>query len=147
MKINLGCGNLPLEGFKNIDRSETAQADEFYDFSLDGIKEGDETCDEVHAGCSLEQIEKNADFVFVLNECWRVLKPGGMLTGYVPTTDPRVMFLDPMDRRFFLADSFKYLVSRENSYKQFGKNYGFKGWSEAETTINEHGILFFKLKK
>jgi len=146
LKLNIGCGNLPLEGFKNVDKSPTAQADEFYDIT-EGLKEADESCEQVNAGCVIEQIAPNDKFIFVMNECWRVLKPGGTMTGYVPTTEKQVLFLDPMDRRFFLPDTFKYLVKGENAYKQFGVNYGLKGWSQIFTSVNEHGILEFKLTK
>lgn len=145
-KLNLGSGNLPLDGYKNIDISRTAKADEFYDVTL-GIKEADNSCDEVHAGCMLEQIESNKDFIFVMNEVWRVLIGGGVFRGYVPTPDPRVMYLDPVDRRFFLPETFRYFVRHENAWMEFGRNYGFMGWSDVHVSVNDNGILHFVLTK
>ena len=146
IKLNLGCGNLPLEGYKNVDISPTAKADEFYDITK-GIREEEGTVSEINAGCVLEQIASNEDFIFVINECHRVLENGSTLKGYVPSTDPSVLFLDPMDRRFFQEGSFDYFESSKHHWKEFGRNYGLKGWAKALAKKNEHGIIFFGLIK
>jgi len=143
-KLNLGCGNSPKEGFKNIDISLTAKADEFYDISK-GIKEKDNSCEEVHCGCILEQIDSNKDFIFVLNEIWRVLKSDGVLTGYVPSTAPGVLYLDPMDKRFFQLESFNYFDYDKTAYINFGKNYGFKPWTNIDVQLNEGAIILFSM--
>lgn len=143
MKLNLGNGNQYWEDWKNIDISPEVKTDECYDIGK-GIKEKDGTVEEIFAGCVLEQVD---DLVFVLNECHRVLKDGGILRGYVPSTDSRVMHLDPMDKRFFQEDSFRYFVKSDHLWQEFGKNYGFKGWEKVETTINAGGILHFQLTK
>lgn len=143
MKLNIGCGNCYMEGYKNIDISPDVKTDECYDISK-GIKEKDNSADEIIAGCVLEQID---DLVYIMNECHRVLKDGGMLKGYVPSTDPRVMFYDPMDKRFFQEQSFGYFEKGNHLWETFGKNYGFKGWSKAETQTNDAGIIHFKLTR
>lgn len=146
LKLNIGCGNLPLAGYKNIDISPTANADEFYDIIV-GLREDDETVEEINAGCVLEQIESNNDFVHVMNECHRVLVAGGMLKGYVPSTDPSVLFLDPVDKRFFQVGTFDYFDKSKHHWNEFGRNYGFKGWSSSNAEKNEHGIIYFTLIK
>ena len=148
MKINIGCGLLPLTGYKNIDKSKEAHADEFYDPVHDGIQEEDNSCEEVNAGCMIEQINHNDLFINFFNEVWRVLEKGGKFTGYVPSTDPRVIFLDPMDRRFFQTGTFNYFVKGERSFEQFGKVYGFKPWESCMLAeVNDNGILHFCLVK
>lgn len=144
-KINLGCGNLPLEGFKNIDKSLTAKADEFYDIT-NGLQELSDSIDEINAGCVLEQLT-HEQFMFVLNECYRVLKQGGTMTGYVPSTDPRVLHLDPADKLFFQEGSFDYLDRNKHAWREFGHNYGFSGWEVVEVHTNSSGIIFFTLRK
>ena len=143
MRINLGCGRDYWEGWKNIDISNQVKTDECYDISK-GIKEKDESVSEIHCGCVLEQVD---DLVKVMNECHRVLIQGGTLKGYVPSTDPRVLFLDPMDKRFFQERSFEYFIESENAWKNFGKSYGFKPWTSFEANTNDGGILHFKLTK
>lgn len=145
LRLNLGCGNLPKVGYKNIDISSTAKADEFYDITT-GLKEENYTVDEVYAGCVLEQLTHD-QLKFVLNECHRVLVDGGTLEGYVPSTDPRVMFLDPADKLFFQEGTFEYFNKNRHAWREFGRNYGYLGWTYTETRINDSGILYFKLRK
>jgi len=143
LKLNLGCGREYDEEFKNIDISKDVKTDECYDINK-GIKEKDNSVSEIRVGCVLEQVK---DLVRVMNECWRVLEPGGLMTGYVPSTDPRVLHLDPHDIRFFQEDTFKYFVKDERNWQYFGKNYGYYPWSKVETSINDNGILHFKIWK
>jgi len=143
MRLNLGCGKTRFEGWKNIDISREARADEFYDIN-EGIKETNGSIEEIHAGCVLEQV---GDFMFVLNECWRVLQEGGILKGYVPSTDSKVLHLDPEDKRFFQTGSFDYFNKNKEHWQNFGKVYGYKGWSITEAEINEGGIIHFTLQK
>jgi predicted SAM-dependent methyltransferase len=142
-RLNIGCGKSYWNGYKNIDISTAVKTDECYNIE-NGINEKDGSIEEIFAGCVLEQVE---DLAFVMNECHRVLRKGGTLRGYVPSTDPRVMFLDPMDKRFFQEDSFRYFVEGDNHFEDFGKNYGFMGWEKAETEMAESGILHFNLTK
>lgn len=146
MKFNWGSGNLKLDGYINVDISEHSNPDLCMDIrkGFPTVKNGE--VDEINAGCVLEQLTPE-EFLFVVNEAWRVLKDGGTLKGYVPSTDPRVLHLDPMDKMFFQIDSFKYLNKNEHHWKEFGSNYGFLGWSYHKAEINEHGILFFELIK
>jgi predicted SAM-dependent methyltransferase len=143
MKLNIGCGKSYFDGYKNIDISKGVKTDECYDIN-NGIKEKDGSIEEIEAGCVLEQVN---DFKFVLNECWRVLQEGGILKGYVPSTDPRVMHLDPEDKMFFQIGTFDYFNKNKQHWENFGKSYGYKGWSETEAEINEGGIIHFKLTK
>lgn len=143
MRIQIGCGNSYWDGWKNIDISKDVKTDECYDIQK-GIKEKDDSVEEIFAGCVLEQVD---NLVFVMNECHRALKKGGVLRGYVPSTDAMVLHLDPMDKRFFQEDSFKYFVESERHWQKFGKNYGFKGWENVETTTNDGGIIHFQLTK
>jgi len=143
LKINIGCGNSKMDGWKNVDIFPDVQPDECYDIQ-EGIREETESVDEVFAGCVLEQVD---DLGFIMNECHRILKEDGVLRGYVPSTDPKVMFLDPNDKKFFQEDSFRYFVRGHNLFENYGKNYGYSGWSSVETKINDNGILHFILKK
>lgn len=142
INLSIGCGNEYKEGYKNIDISHEVRADEYYDIQQ-GIQELDNSCEVVEAGCVLEQIETNKLFIFVMNEIWRVLDTNGKLTGYVPSTDQNVLFVDPMDKRFFSLDSFKYFDIDEHCYRMFGKTYGFKPWRIISLEKKENGIIHF----
>lgn len=142
-KLNVGCGNLQRDGWLNIDISTDVDPDEVVDISK-GLPYGDCSFSEVHAGCVIEQVE---DLGFVMNEIWRVLEPGGELNGYVPSDDPRVTHLDPMDRRWFKEQSFDYFDGSKHHWQEFGRNYGYRPWKDVETSVNDNGILHFVMRK
>jgi len=47
-------------------------------------------------------------FVAVMNECWRVLKPGGFMDIEVPTVGGNGAFQDPTHRRFMVPETWEY---------------------------------------
>lgn len=144
--LNLGCGRLYKEGYINCDISKEVKADYYFDITKGLDLFPDNSMLEVHTGCMLEQIGDNKDFIFVMNEIWRVLEKGGILVGYVPSADPKVMFLDPMDKRFFRLETFEYFDKDKHAWQEFGSVYGFKPWHDIKIMINESGILHFMMK-
>lgn len=148
LKLNLGCGSTDYrEGWVNIDRSKDVKTDECFDIAKEGLKQWkDNSVDEIHSGCMLEQLTSE-QLLFVLNECHRVLKPGCKLGGYVPSTDPRVLHLDPMDKLFFQIDTFRYFIGNDIHWQRFGKNYGFSPWSSFSGNTNPAGIIFFEMTR
>jgi predicted SAM-dependent methyltransferase len=75
LKLNLGGGDVPMKGYRNVDIKKGEQA-----FPLDYP---DECADEIRASHILEHFghEETMD---VLREWYRVLKPGGMMKISVP---------------------------------------------------------------
>ncbi len=143
--INLGSGKDYRENWINCDISKGVNADRYFDVRR-GMPFENDFADQIQAGCVLEQIESNDDFLFVMNELWRVLKSTGKLTGYVPNgLHPNVVWLDPMDARFFRKETFNYFDHRENAYKQFGKHYGFLPWEVVELNEADNGIIHFTM--
>ena len=71
----------------------------------------------------LEHIGPVEDFVFLMNECLRVLVPNGTMYIQVPHWKGQPAFKDPTHCRFFDEDTFTYL-EKENKW-----DYGFdKRW-------------------
>lgn len=81
VRLNLGCNDLKLEGFTNIDIDARVNPDVVAD-SLN-LPYDDESVDEIYAGHLLEHttVHENA-----LKEWHRVLKKGGRITITVPDT-------------------------------------------------------------
>lgn len=76
MKLNLGCGYKYLEGYVNIDGYNDTVADMKMD--LASLEFDDNRADEILAAQVIEHLGY-FKAVFMLSECWRVLKPGGKL--------------------------------------------------------------------
>lgn len=89
-KVNLGCGSNIKYGWINIDRNINTEFGNngtlvlSHDF-LNGLPFADESVDTIYA-CHLFQ-KHNTDVGFsIIKECFRVLKPGGVLRVSVPDT-------------------------------------------------------------
>ena len=114
-----------------------------------GLPFGNDTVDEVLADSVLEHILPGEhfgedDYIFIMNECLRVLKPGGQIKIIVPWGAEHTAIKDPTHYRFFDEQSFKYMTP-ENAWE-----YGFdKGWHvlQAERMSKESDIMEVILEK
>ena len=82
MRANLGCGDQICPGWINIDIVRTGPSVVAHDLST-GVPLPDASCDVVYHSHVLEHL-KRPDAQFFMGECFRVLKPGGILRVAVP---------------------------------------------------------------
>jgi GT2 family glycosyltransferase len=82
MRLNLGCGKYPLPGFVNIDIKKTDGVDKVFDLSR-GIPYKSNSIDEIYLGHFIEHLDFPTA-LFILRECFRVLKLGGVITAVSP---------------------------------------------------------------
>ena len=106
MKLNLGCGYRHIDGFVNIDIRPECKPDLLCDLSIN-LPYDDGTIEVVRAFDFLEHIEIGKT-VSMVEEIWRVLKPGGILAHMTPSTDGRGAFQDPTHRSFWNINSWIY---------------------------------------
>jgi len=120
-KLIIGCGNQKDEGWISIDK-----ADYGHNIVRDlrrGLPFCDDSVSEIRAESVLEHICDNDDYIFVMNECLRVLKNEGTMYILVPHWRGRSAYKDPTHCRFFDEKTFCYL-EKENDW-----HYGFdKRW-------------------
>lgn len=128
LKLNLGCGRDYRHGYINSDISPILKTDIVFNFQK-GIPYPNDYFDEILANNVLTQIMDSKDFIFVMNELWRVTKHKGVLIIRVPLVPYENAFRDPMDCRRFTKNSFDYLVGVTRRYGIYGKHYGFKSWN------------------
>jgi predicted SAM-dependent methyltransferase len=125
-KLNLGCGENKKDGYINLDCLEVFEPDVLCDITK-GLPFKDDYFDEIDAFFVLNLIGGSKDFLFTMNEIWRVLKKDGQLIILVPNAlHPEDAFRDPMEARWFVPNTFQhfdYSHSRFNNLK-----YGFKPW-------------------
>ncbi len=106
MKLNIGCNDLPLHDFINIDSDPRVKPDVVADASF--LPYANDSVDEIYAGHLLEHFAHNER---VLAEWHRVLRPGGKITVTVPDTEKSLklyaegkMSLDLLNQVVFGAD-------------------------------------------
>ena len=108
--LNLGCGPNYYDSdnntkWINIDKSKSFRADEYLDFDDANLKlpYDDETIDYIEAHHILEHIK---NIIPLMNECYRILKKGGMMNIKVPQGIGT--WADPTHVRAFSVISFRY---------------------------------------
>ena len=143
LKLNLGCGKKNTPDYWGIDIQDLPGVDEVYNVET-GIPKNDETFDEVLAHDFLEHThaEKN---IFVMEEIYRVLKPGGELVAVVPSTDAggHGAFQDPTHISFWNETKFRYFM--HDKYGGMGGLYGIKCYfqpSRVFTYFNEWRVPY-----
>jgi len=88
-RLHLGCGEQEKRGWLNVDRVRPSWAGPFNpffiqaDFAADRIPAGDNSIDYLFSEDVLEHLPADRR-VQILNECWRVLVPGGVMEHYIP---------------------------------------------------------------
>lgn len=138
-RILLGCGDDKKEGWIGLDCGEYNQ-DVLWDLR-DGLPFADNSCMKIYANQVLEHIQMNEDFIFIMNECLRVLKDKGLMIIRVPLYNVEDAIKDPTHCRFFCLSTFTYL-EKENKWQ-----YGFdKRWTIRENKKLGESQLFTMLQ-
>jgi predicted SAM-dependent methyltransferase len=98
--INIGCGSRPLPGWVNLDAARGEQVDVVWDLRH-GLPFPDESCAAIFGEHVIEHIPKDGA-EFLLRECHRALRPGGVVRLSTPDAGKflRAYVNDPQ----FLAD-------------------------------------------
>jgi SAM-dependent methyltransferase len=142
VKLDLGCGARRKEGYVGLDIARAAGVDVVCDLARDGLPVADGCVAEVFCSHLFEHIPHGDGpvdlFVALMNECWRVLAPGGRLEAYVPEMTCPGAFADPTHRRFFNHYSFLYFgyyEKEEQSMLEYGRLYGFTGQFRIERFV------------
>jgi ubiquinone/menaquinone biosynthesis C-methylase UbiE len=104
-KVELGSGIERREGYIGIDKEDYGQ--EYVRDVEKGLPFDDNSVDAYFAQHLFEHIH---DFLFLMEEIYRTLKPGGILEVVVPHKDSSSMFKDPTHIRIFDDYSFDYWV-------------------------------------
>lgn len=124
MKLNLGSGFDGEEGFVRFDCSPHAPADVRGDIRALPFEDG--AFSEIKAHHILEHIEKR-DHVGVLNECHRVLAPGGTIEVEVPVFPFPLAIADPTHLSFWHSMTFDYFC-QGHGHDDHMTLYGILPW-------------------
>jgi hypothetical protein len=126
IKLDLGCGQNPKDGFEGVD-IRGGKAKHVMDLFKFPWRFADNSVDEIHASHFLEHIPAREveerdlasdnslysyvgqDMLFAfMDECYRILKPDCWMHVVVPSGRSNRAFQDPTHRRFFMQETFIY---------------------------------------
>lgn len=85
LRVNLGCGYRPLDGWVNVDVARGPQVDVVWDLR-ESLPFPDESCAAVFSEHVIEHLSSE-DGERLLRECYRVLQPGGALRLSTPDAE------------------------------------------------------------
>src|ERR1700761_7249720 len=139
LKLELGCGMSPTPGYVHHDRIQHApHVDLAWDlrkypwpFATSGDSLGIESkgkqkppsafLDEILALDVFEHV--SIEIEPWLNECWRLLKPGGLLDIRLPSWDNELSYRDPTHLRVYHQQTMDYWDRRSPLWTGFGSFY------------------------
>ena len=135
--LDLGCGTRPKNPFNadelfGVDvRDDLAANIRAADLVIEPIPYDDESFEYVTAFDFLEHIprlvylpQRRNAFIELMNEVYRVLKPGGMFLSFTPGYPNAVAFRDPTHVNFITDETFPLYFDDVNRWASI---YGFKG--------------------
>ncbi len=143
--LSVGCGKLHEIStdeiqWTNLDQFAEVNPDIVCDMTK-GIPYEDNYFDHVKAMCCLGQITENKDFLFVMNEFWRILKPSGTIWVYLPHRDYAHCYQDPFNQRRTNEAHWNGFDHKSPQYTQHNSYYGFKPYEVLNCSTNASGFL------
>jgi SAM-dependent methyltransferase len=109
MKLNLGCGKDIREDWINLDVVNLPGVDIVHDINQTPLPFDDNIL------CS--SVLEHVDYIPLLRDLCRILKPGGKLMVIVPHFTSKYAFADPTHVRFFATETLKFFTaSHPNAY-------------------------------
>jgi SAM-dependent methyltransferase len=146
MKINLGCGIEKKAGFINIDIDPRHDPDLLCDCL--NLPYGDDSVDVVRAFDFLEHMpnDKRLD---IIEEIYRVLKPGGEFQHFTPSTAGKGAFQDPFHLSFWNINSWFYYcpelggpMNERYDIKANFKIVHLEDYDSGNGVIHTHGVMY-----
>lgn len=102
-RLNLGCGDLYLDGYINCDVLPHIKADKYFDLNRFPYPFNESSIDEILLDNVLEHLP---DVVGVMRELHRILKHGAILKIYVPYGKADRAIQDPPHVHFFTENKY-----------------------------------------
>jgi len=126
MKILLGCGDVFREGWVHHDRYRHGEhVDVACDLEVRPWPWPDGVAEEIEAVGLVEHLR---DTVAFMDECWRILKPGGRLRVEVPDWRSDLAWGDPTHVRAFTVETWQYFDPDYQWHTLFGRLYTVRTW-------------------
>ena len=151
IRLDIGCGANKNPGFVGIDMLDLPGVDIIWDLETFPWPLPDECALMATASHVLEHIDPHGGvFIRVMDEIWRVLKPGGQFAFVVPHAESPGMMQDPTHCNFINETTMHYF-DPDPEMKNMGQSlYGFyrpKPWKIERQYFDPQGVLEVLLTK
>jgi len=134
MKVNLGSGNRPMEGWLNVDSDKTCCPDKVVDLNKRFPFE-DDSVDNIYCSHVIEHVDDVLEF---MHEIWRVCKPNAEVIIIAPCCYFLFWAIQPHHKRFIRPGYFEIWTPRElHPNKNIVENWSTVTKGAEFETINE----------
>ncbi len=133
VRLNLGCGTNILKNWVNLDIAKLPGVDVVHDITKLPLPFEAGSVDEILCQDVLEHM----DYIPVLKDIHRILKPGGKVTIRVPHFTSKHNFIDPTHKKMFSINTFDFFVKGSSEQGDRGYYFDF-----AFTASEKNKILF-----
>lgn len=123
LKLELGARYVVWEGFIRTDIVPEPGIDVVWDLNQRPWPWGDNSVGALKAHHVLEHLE---DPIQSMNECWRILAPGGYFFLEVPSIEDISAFQDPTHKNFWTRNSLWYYTWHSDYLRPFGWKGAFE---------------------
>jgi SAM-dependent methyltransferase len=141
MKLNLGCGNDIKKNWINLDIADLPGVNVVHDINSLPLPFEKDIFDEILCQDVLEHV----DYIKLLEDLHRILKPGGALKIRVPHFSSVNNFIDPTHKNRFSIKTFDFFVNStilgKNNYYF---NFAFSGMIEKRITFDKKNIFIHR---
>lgn len=111
IRLDLGCGPRKKDGFLGVDQHSFPGVDHVVNLGRDPLPFDDGSVEEVHASHFLEHLTQT-ERCLLLNEMYRVMKPGAKATIVVPHWGSNRAYGDPTHQWPPVSEMFFYYLSK-----------------------------------
>ena len=145
--LDIGCGPNKQPGYLGLDYWPFLGVDIVRDLRR-GLPFDDDSVDSIYSSHCIEHFA-GADLIFLIEEMWRVSKPGAGWTIIVPDASSPNMHKDPMHCSYWYEESFDlWRVNEQGEYLIFvGPGYGRRAkLGVLGTAVNDNSDRLYQLR-
>jgi predicted SAM-dependent methyltransferase len=155
VKLHIGCGENIYKGWTNLDLFPYEGVDVVHDITTP-LPFDDNMFDHVYSEDVLEHIPQEKK-VFIINEIWRILKPGGLMEHRVPNAGSANDFGSPTHISHWSLQQFEHFNVDSYRYAKDARFEGIKGgfksltseltnWNEKDNRHQSLHVVFSAVK-
>jgi SAM-dependent methyltransferase len=140
-RLNLGCGTDIRAGWINLDKAPLSGVDVVHDLERLPLPFAEGQFQQVCAKDVLEHI----DYVPLLRELHRILRPGGMLEIQVPHFTSADNYIDPTHTRRFSIRTFEFFVANSAIARDYYFDFSFTRIARRHVSFLHGPLLWNRL--